>query len=120
MCASIYGKQRLRCIAPCGALCVHTPAPTCGYPGGTASLSHSLMALPLYCVGETVHCRSHYLGSWRARILSKALASEMPTLSYSQGWCYEVLLPQRRGGLACGTVWLAEESLAGWDEIGYP
>ena len=67
-------------------------------------------------MGEHVLCRSHLHGSWRARIADIALASYKPTLSYKQGWCYAVALPQRRGGLELGVIWLPEECLAGPDE----
>lgn len=71
---------------------------------------------PSYRVGQRVLCRAAKLGSWRAIIRSIALASELPTLSYDQGWAYEVHLPTGRDGSRIGTIWLEEAVLCSHDE----
>jgi hypothetical protein len=78
------------------------------------------MSRPLYSKGERVTVRTKLFGTWQTHVLAVALASEMPTLDTSQGWCYEVAIPRRATGLNVGTVWLYEESLYGWDELGFP
>lgn len=78
------------------------------------------MARPLYSRGERVLCHTATWGEWSTHILAVCLASERPTLDTDQGWGYEVAIPQRAGGLQCGTVWLYEEQLQGWDEYKFP
>lgn len=78
-----------------------------------------MQASPLYCVGEWVRCRSHLLGSWRAQVVQRSPAERLPTVSYTDCWCYSVAVPVRPGGMACGCVWLPEECLAGRDEGGF-